>query len=162
MVKGFSYLKNSMISVILCFLHKVSIPCVFKCQICKSGGESICTLMQTIFILHILNNDYICQYSTAKLPVPSLGRISSIPLILKRLAQIKILLCYSQPCLIGLVLQGLWKTGAPLNREQLQSWDIPTLLLKNYWLMVTDIDEKSHSTILWKERKTVLCRWKNV
>lgn len=89
MLKFFSYLKDSIISMILCFVYKVNILCVFKCQICKSGGESVSTLMQIIFILRILTNDYICHYSMAKLPFCSLGGISSISLILKGLAQIK-------------------------------------------------------------------------
>lgn len=56
-----------------------SVPCIqskhtlcFQVSDLQVGGKSVYSLMQTIFILHILNNDYICYYFMAKLPLPSL------------------------------------------------------------------------------------------
>lgn len=34
-----------MISMIPCLVHRAHVFCVFKCQICKSGGERICTVL---------------------------------------------------------------------------------------------------------------------
>lgn len=82
----------SVISVILCFVHRVHIICVFKCQLCKSGGERIhvvllcckfCSFFSgpaTIIPVHI-------QWQ--KSHSLRMVRISSSPLSLRRLARKK-------------------------------------------------------------------------
>jgi len=44
-LKVFSNLNDSMISMLPCFIHRAHISCIFKCQICKSGGGRICTVL---------------------------------------------------------------------------------------------------------------------
>lgn len=106
----FMFSSNLNASMISCLVHRAHIFCVFKCQICKSGGERICT------VLSCCNLFSFSTVSATIIPVHiqwqnshslHLVRISSTPLSLRGLLEGK------NPIGPVSALQSVCKTGTP-------------------------------------------------
>lgn len=147
--KCFFKLNDSMISMISCFVYRIYIACVFKCQLCKSPGDRICSVLSccSLFSFSKVSAITIHVHIQCKTPF-HLVRTSSNPLSLQGLSNEKsywtrLSLTKSRQNRYSLMRKHDFK-AVPFPRCYLDSRDR---------FAVTAIDEKSKTPLQVREVK---------